>query len=76
MGARLIKATEHIIAAIVPLFRWWFRQIGRQDTFRGKAIVACVGPPAATIVIHWFGMHKNACFTKPHVLCTSAQEVY
>jgi hypothetical protein len=43
MGARLIKATEQIIATIVRLFRWWFRQIGRQDSIRGKAIVACVG---------------------------------
>jgi hypothetical protein len=43
MGARLIKATENIIAATVRLFHWWFRQIGRQDTMRGKAIVAGVG---------------------------------
>ena len=41
MGARLIKATENIIAAIVRLFRWWFVLIVLQDTLRGKAIVAC-----------------------------------
>lgn len=43
MGQRLIIAAEQIIAALNRAFHWWFRQIGRQDTLRGKAIVACVG---------------------------------
>src|SRR6266511_778954 len=50
MGARLIKATENIIAAIVRLFRWWFGLIVLQDTLRGKAIVACVGLLALCVV--------------------------
>ena len=43
MGARLIKATEQIIAAIMRLFRWWFRLIGQQETVRAKVVVFCVG---------------------------------
>jgi len=50
MGARLIKATENIIATTVRLFRWWFGLIGLQDTVRGKAIVACVGLLALCVV--------------------------
>lgn len=50
MVDRLIKATENIVAAIVRLVRWWFSQIARQSTWRGKAIVACVGLLAVCVV--------------------------
>ena len=43
MGTRLIKAAEQSIAAIVRLFRWWFRLIGQQSTPRANAVVFCVG---------------------------------
>ena len=43
MGARLIKATEQIIAAIMRLFRWWVRLISQQVTVRAKVVVCCVG---------------------------------
>jgi len=50
MVARLFRAAENIVAAIARIPHWWFAQIARQDTFRAKAVVACVGLLALCVV--------------------------
>jgi hypothetical protein len=49
-GRTTLKAAQGIIAAVARLFHWWFRQIGRQDTLRAKAVVVCVGLLALCVV--------------------------
>lgn len=50
MVDRLIKVAKYSIAGITRLFRWWFRQIASQNTWRAKAVVVSVGLLAMCVV--------------------------